>query len=85
MENGRQIRWNGWGPRNAAPPESFWRWLAGALSMPALLATPPRAFADMALPPVRLPGETLQKFAAFGIRRDDAPQTSSLRWWSGRR
>lgn len=71
MENGRQIRWNGWGPRNAAPPESFWRWLAGALSMPALLATPPRAFADMALPPVRLPGETLQKFAAFGIRRDD--------------
>lgn len=34
--------------------DAAWRWLADRLGMPALLATPARALADIALPPSRL-------------------------------
>ncbi len=66
-----RIRWNGWGPRDDALSESQWRWLAEALAMPALLATPPRALEDIALPPPRLARAVWDQFRIFGDVRQD--------------
>jgi alkyldihydroxyacetonephosphate synthase len=56
--------------------EAFWRWLANAFAMPALLATPPRAAADFAALPSRLNEAARQKLAvqlgASAIRQDNA-------------
>jgi alkyldihydroxyacetonephosphate synthase len=56
--------------------EAFWRWLANAFAMPALLATPPRASADIAPLPSRLNDAARQKLAvqlgASAIRQDNA-------------
>ncbi|HEU0095378.1 MAG TPA: FAD-binding oxidoreductase, partial [Rhizomicrobium sp.] len=56
--------------------EAFWRWLADAFAMPALLATPPRAAADIAPLPSRLDDAARQKLAAqlgtSAIRQDNA-------------
>ena len=74
-----QIRWNGWG-RTAhydtlAERDSFWRWLADELGMPALLATPARALEDVALPQTNLTAEQIAAFAALlgtdRVRLDD--------------
>jgi alkyldihydroxyacetonephosphate synthase len=58
MDNRPQIRWDGLGASDPADAlagrEALWSWLARQLGMPALLATPPRAYSDIALPPVRL-------------------------------
>ena len=60
------IRWNA----DAAPAEPAWRWLAEDLGMPALLATPPRQRADLALPVTRLAEPARQKlFALLGRER----------------
>lgn len=60
-----RIRWNGWGPRDEALAEPAWRWLADALGMPALLATPPRALEDIALPPSQLPDAARDAFISI--------------------
>lgn len=56
--------------------EAFWRWLANAFAMPALLATPPRAAADIAPLPSTLNEAARQKLAvqlgASAIRQDNA-------------
>jgi alkyldihydroxyacetonephosphate synthase len=55
--------------------EAFWRWLGHAFAMPALLATPPRAAADIAPLPSRLNEAVRQKLAmqmgASAIRQDN--------------
>jgi len=72
-----RIRWNGWGPRDDALSESQWRWLAEALAMPALLATPPRALEDIALPPPRLARAVWEQFRIFGdVRQDNLARAS---------
>jgi alkyldihydroxyacetonephosphate synthase len=62
----RQIRWNGWGwaahQDALAARESVWRWLAGELGMPALLATPPRPLDDIALPVPKLTPDQIAGF-----------------------
>jgi alkyldihydroxyacetonephosphate synthase len=56
--------------------EAFWRWLENAFAMPALLATPPRAAADITPLPSRLNDAARQKLAvqlgASAIRQDNA-------------
>jgi alkyldihydroxyacetonephosphate synthase len=58
MGNRPQIRGPGRGGTDSADAlsgrEALWGWLARQLGMPALLATPPRHFSDIALPPPRL-------------------------------
>lgn len=53
-----KIRWNGWGwaahKDDLADHEDLWAWLAAELGMPALLATPGRAFEELSLPPCAL-------------------------------
>ncbi len=72
-----RIRWNGWGPRDDALSEGQWQWLAGALAMPALLATLPRALEDIALPAPRLAAAVWKQFRAFGdVRQDDLARAS---------
>ena len=67
------IRWNA----DAAPAEPAWRWLAEDLGMPALLATPPRQRADLALPVTRLAEPARQKlFALLGRERVHMDGTS---------
>ena len=73
-----QTRWNGWGIPGHDDPlaanEPAWRWLAQAFAMPALLATPPRDLADMAVPPSRLAGHARARLVALlgssGVRED---------------
>ena len=64
-----QIRWNGWGwtarQDRLAGREDFWRWLAGEMGMPALLATPPQLLDDISLPMPRLTAAQLAAFAAI--------------------
>lgn len=64
-----QIRWNGWGwtahQDNLSGRESFWRWLAHELGMPALLATPPRPLEELSLPAPRLGAARIAAFAAI--------------------
>lgn len=70
-----RLRWNGWGPREDAMAEPAWHWLAQALGMPALLATPPRALEDVAMPPSRLAADVKAKLTALVGEeqlRDDA-------------
>jgi len=49
-----KIRWNGWGwaahKDDLGTREMVWRWLAGELGMPALLATPARPLEELPLP-----------------------------------
>ncbi|OAI42529.1 hypothetical protein AYO42_06585 [Rhizomicrobium sp. SCGC AG-212-E05] len=64
------IRWTA----EPAPAEPGWRWLAQSLGMPALLATPARPRAELALPASRLPDAARQKLAALlgeRLRTDD--------------
>nr|WP_243846463.1 FAD-binding oxidoreductase [Rhizomicrobium palustre] len=53
-----KLRWNGWGwaarKDELAARDDVWAFLAQALEMPALLATPPRPLDELALPPARL-------------------------------
>jgi alkyldihydroxyacetonephosphate synthase len=60
--------------------EAFWRWLANAFAMPALLATPPRAAADIAPLPPRLNEAARQKLAVqlgtSAIRQDNAARAA---------
>src|SRR5439155_777124 len=73
-----QTRWNGWGVPGHDDPlaanEAAWRWLAQAFAMPALLATPPRDLADIALPPSRLESPARERLVALlgasGVRTD---------------
>lgn len=64
------IRWD----TDAGAAEPSWRWLADALAMPALLLTPARARADIALPASRLAEPSREKFTALlgepGVRED---------------
>ncbi len=74
-----QTRWNGWGLSGQDDPlavnENFWRWLARALGMPALLATPPRDLSTITLPPSRLPQKACQELSRLlggsGVRQSD--------------
>ncbi len=65
----RTIRWNGWGwaahQDALAGREEVWTWLADALGMPALLATPARPLESIALPPPKLRDDAAAKFAAI--------------------
>ena len=49
-----RLRWNGWGwaahKDELGEHEAVWTWLAGALGMPALLATPARPLEELSLP-----------------------------------
>jgi alkyldihydroxyacetonephosphate synthase len=60
--------------------EAFWRWLATAFAMPALLTTPRRAAADIAPLPSRLNEAVRQKLAvqlgASAIRQDNAARAA---------
>jgi alkyldihydroxyacetonephosphate synthase len=74
-----KISWNGWGwaaHKDALTGrEEVWTWLAEELGMPSLLATPPRALADVTLPASRLPVDTRAKLVAMLGQdrvRDDA-------------
>jgi alkyldihydroxyacetonephosphate synthase len=62
-----QTRWNGWGLPGHSDPlavnEPAWRWLAQSFAMPALLATPPRDLAAIALPPSRLSEQARHKLS----------------------
>lgn len=53
-----KIRWNGWGwtahRDDLSAREDIWKWLAGELGMPALLATPARPIDEITLPSSRL-------------------------------
>lgn len=71
-----RIRWNGWGPRDQALAEPAWRWLATALGMPALLATPPRALDDIAVPPSALPDAARDTFLT--ILGNDRVKTNDM-------
>jgi alkyldihydroxyacetonephosphate synthase len=66
--------------RHATMGDTFWRRLANAFAMPALLATPPRAAADIAPLPSRLNEAARQKLAvqlgASAIRQDNAARTA---------
>jgi len=61
-----KIRWNGWGwaahKDELAGREEVWAWLAEALGMPALLATPARPLESIALLPSRLSAEAFERF-----------------------
>jgi alkyldihydroxyacetonephosphate synthase len=66
--------------RQAITGDAFWRWLANGFAMPALLATPPRAAADIAPLPSRLNEAVRQKLAvqlgASAIRQDNAARAA---------
>src|SRR5438270_1526234 len=79
MADRTKIRWNGWGwtahKDELAGREAVWKWLAGELGMPALLATPARSLEEIALPAPRI--ESAQRNAIGAIVgseqvRDDA-------------
>jgi alkyldihydroxyacetonephosphate synthase len=69
------IRWPLEENRDAALAEPAWRWLAQALGMPALLATPARDPDGMTLEASRLDPANVEKFAALlgamRVRQDD--------------
>ena len=56
-----KLRWNGWGlaahKDAVAADETVWSWLADALGMPSLLATPARPLEEITLPVSRLDEE----------------------------
>jgi alkyldihydroxyacetonephosphate synthase len=64
-----KIKWNGWGwtahQDALAARDEVWTWVADALGMPSLLATPARALEDVALPESRLYPETRAKLVAM--------------------
>lgn len=53
-----KLRWNGWGwaarKDDISERAEVWRWLAGELGMPALLATPGRPLEELTLPASKL-------------------------------
>lgn len=64
-------QWRRWpdDPQTLADPA--WNWLAKALGMPALLATPPRALADITLPEPRVNAEPfITLLGAARVRQD---------------
>lgn len=64
-------QWRRWpdDPQTLADPA--WNWLARALGMPALLATPPRALADIVLPPAHVKAEPfIALLGATRVRQD---------------
>lgn len=74
-----KIRWNGWGwsahHDEFAARDEVWTWLADALGMPSLLATPARPLEEIALAPSRLDeAERARLVAILGADRvrDDA-------------
>jgi alkyldihydroxyacetonephosphate synthase len=74
-----KLRWNGWGPGPdaLAGRDEVWRWLAGELGMPSLLATPSRALGDIALAPPRLSADrraALVDILGEGQVRQDAEE-----------
>lgn len=68
-------------PEELARHDGFWRWLAKAFGMPALLATPTRR--GSGLPLSRLDGDMAQQLTALlgasGVRQDDAERA----WHAG--
>lgn len=62
-----KIRWNGWGwaahRDEAGAREEVWRWLAGELGMPSLLATPARNLDEVIIAPPRLEARDRDRFA----------------------
>jgi len=87
MDNDPGIRWNGWGRTGhgdaLAAREPVFGWLARQLGMPALLATPPRGFCDIALPASRLsPTHRAGLAALLGpaqLRDDDGQRAAHAR------
>ncbi|HVV29108.1 MAG TPA: FAD-binding oxidoreductase [Rhizomicrobium sp.] len=77
-----RMRWYGWMAQDEAlaAREPFWQWLAGAMGMPALLATPPRAPEDIALAPPRLDEAAREKFAVL-LGPCNVRQSSDARAW----
>ncbi|HWA90750.1 MAG TPA: FAD-binding oxidoreductase [Rhizomicrobium sp.] len=74
-----KIKWNGWGwaahKDTLGAREEIWIWLAHALGMPSLLATPARPLEEIALAPPRLDAETRAKLVEMlgpDRVRDDA-------------
>jgi alkyldihydroxyacetonephosphate synthase len=74
-----RIRWNGWGwadhPDPLAGRGAVWDWLAGAMGMPALLATPPRHLDGITLTAPRLGAGARAALAAIvgpdSVRQDN--------------
>ncbi len=74
-----KLRWNGWGlvahKDAVAADETVWSWLAEALGMPSLLATPARPLEEIALPVSRLGEDERAALAAIvgaeRVREDD--------------
>ena len=74
-----KLRWNGWGlvahKDAVAADETVWNWMAGALGMPSLLATPARPLEEIALPVSRLGEDERAALAAIvgaeRVREDD--------------
>lgn len=64
-----KIRWNGWGwaahKDELGPREAVWKWLAGELGMPSLLATPARPLDELTLPPSKLHPDDYAGFASL--------------------
>src|ERR1700760_4685151 len=50
-------QWRRWPDEAQTLADPAWSWLAKAFAMPALLATPPRALADIVLPEARVKAE----------------------------
>ncbi|HEY1630883.1 MAG TPA: FAD-binding oxidoreductase [Rhizomicrobium sp.] len=64
-----KISWNGWGAAGFKNPvasrEDVWTWLAGALGMPSLLATPARPLGEIELPASTLDTGIRARFVAI--------------------
>ena len=58
-------QWRRWPDQPQSLTDPAWNWLARALGMPALLATPPRALADITLPQPRLSDVAHHAFVAL--------------------
>lgn len=74
-----KLRWNGWGwaahADDIGPRAEVWSWLAGALGMPSLLATPARPLEEISLAPSRLDPaarEAMATIVGADRVRDDA-------------
>lgn len=69
-------QWRRWPDEAQNLADPAWNWLARALGMPALLATPPRALADVALPEARLNADPFVALLGPARVRQDAEARS---------
>jgi alkyldihydroxyacetonephosphate synthase len=65
-------QWRRWPDEAQTLGDPAWNWLAQALGMPALLATPPRAAADVTLPQTRLDATPFMDLLGTARVRQDA-------------